>query len=300
MPRSLQWFFVCSDELDQLPQGFDGASNDSWQLISGSDHVGMLLEGPDFSGSAVRISMSDSPWRFGAYRVVARNRVGSASSRWVRVSRKRIRPYFVSLSRSPIVVPYESDVEVSARCVGWPRPRVSWRLRGVTVENAPPSRQPSPPPGCGEAEVLDLENARPRGPVQSASLVDFDAVDTTLALSSFTSEEPHDVQCVGVNDEGECVSDVVVVHLEEVPPWFTVHPFAHEVDLGSAVTLVARARGMPAVDYCWELNGAVVEGAVACELTLDPVSRENIGSYVCIASNRLGRASSDAGVVSGR
>ena len=67
--------------------------------------------------------------------------------------------------------------------------------------------------------------------------------------------------------------------------------------VGDAVLLGVTVGGTPPFTYQWKRDGVDIEGATSEELSLDPLSEEDAGSYLVTVSNAEGEASSDAAAV---
>ena len=78
------------------------------------------------------------------------------------------------------------------------------------------------------------------------------------------------------------------------PPAFSTQPAAQSVNAGATVTLTAAATGTPAPTYQWQKNGAAIAGATSAALTLTNVTAADAGTYVVIATNSAGTASTTA------
>ncbi|MBL9203217.1 MAG: immunoglobulin domain-containing protein [Opitutaceae bacterium] len=81
-----------------------------------------------------------------------------------------------------------------------------------------------------------------------------------------------------------------------VAPQFTQHPIASQsVTAGATVVFSATASGLPDPELQWQKNGNAIAGATNSTLTLTGVAGSDGGSYVLVATNIAGTATSNAG-----
>ena len=80
-------------------------------------------------------------------------------------------------------------------------------------------------------------------------------------------------------------------------PVITVSPQSSTNLTGASVTLTSAAMGLAAPTYQWRKNGINLAGAVGATLPLGPVTSAQAGTYTLVASNFLGGAVSQPGIV---
>jgi hypothetical protein len=77
-------------------------------------------------------------------------------------------------------------------------------------------------------------------------------------------------------------------------PVITTQPASQTVAAGATVVFTAAASGTPAPTFQWRKDGDAIQGATAASLTLANVSAANSGSYLVVATNSAGSATSSA------
>jgi hypothetical protein len=75
-------------------------------------------------------------------------------------------------------------------------------------------------------------------------------------------------------------------------PYFTAQPSDQTVSVGATATFTVAAGGTPVLTYQWQKGGTAINGATNATLTLASVTAADAGSYVCIATNASGSATS--------
>jgi hypothetical protein len=75
-------------------------------------------------------------------------------------------------------------------------------------------------------------------------------------------------------------------------PTFTTQPAPQTVAVGGNVTLTAAASGTPTPTFQWQKAGASISGATNAALTLSNVQLSDAGTYILVATNSAGQASS--------
>ena len=70
------------------------------------------------------------------------------------------------------------------------------------------------------------------------------------------------------------------------------NPIAQTVKLGTNVTFVAAASGLPAPNFQWQFNGTNISGATNASYALAFVAATNAGNYSVAATNIAGAATS--------
>jgi hypothetical protein len=86
--------------------------------------------------------------------------------------------------------------------------------------------------------------------------------------------------------------DNVRVELPAVAPSITTDPQSQTVKLGTNVTFIAAASGLPAPGFQWRFNGTNISGATNTSFSLANVATTNTGNYSVIATNIAGMATS--------
>lgn len=94
------------------------------------------------------------------------------------------------------------------------------------------------------------------------------------------------------------VERAFTVTLAPGAPVFTSQPSSVTVDPGAAATLAAVVSAFPAASYQWRKDGAALPGATSPTLTIAQASGSDAGSYVLVATNSLGSATSTAATLS--
>lgn len=96
------------------------------------------------------------------------------------------------------------------------------------------------------------------------------------------------------NAAGSVTSDDAVISL--IPgggaPSFEVQPLAQRAPSGSTVVLSANALGDGVIAYQWAKDGREIPGATTSSLGFSPIDGSDAGTYLVVASNSLGRATS--------
>ena len=86
--------------------------------------------------------------------------------------------------------------------------------------------------------------------------------------------------------------DNVRVEEPAVAPLVTTSPLAQTVKLGTNVTFVAAASGLPSPNYQWRFNGTNISGATNSSYALAFVAATNTGNYSVTATNLAGSVTS--------
>jgi hypothetical protein len=81
-------------------------------------------------------------------------------------------------------------------------------------------------------------------------------------------------------------------------PIITTQPATQTVNAGQAVQFIAAASGTPAPSYQWQKNGVPIAGATGSTYTIGSAAAADAGSYTVVATNSVGSATSNAGVLS--
>lgn len=92
--------------------------------------------------------------------------------------------------------------------------------------------------------------------------------------------------------------DNVRVEVPAIAPIITTNPLPEIVKLGTNVTFVAAASGLPTPSYQWQFNGTNISAATNSSFILANVATTNLGNYSIIASNVAGSAISASAALS--
>ncbi len=122
------------------------------------------------------------------------------------------------------------------------------------------------------------------------------ATSATLSLSNVQAADAGTYTAIATNSAGSATSSGAVLTVQTLPanvaPSITTQPVSQSVTAGASVTFTGAASGTPAPTYQWQKNGANVAGATSASLTLGNVQLGDAGSYVLVATNSAGTASS--------
>lgn len=91
--------------------------------------------------------------------------------------------------------------------------------------------------------------------------------------------------------------DNVRVEVPAVAPLITTNPQPQTVTLGTNVTFIAAASGLPAPNFQWQFNGTNIAGATNASYVLAFVAETNTGNYSVIATNVAGSAISSSAML---
>ncbi len=131
----------------------------------------------------------------------------------------------------------------------------------------------------------------------------------TLRLESVTSNDTGAYTVVATNAAGVATSNAVTLvvgggvapppsgGLSQVAPAITAQPQSQTVSAGASVMLTAAASGTPAPSYQWQKNTVAIAGATNATLNLNSVTAGDSGSYILVATNLAGVATSNATMV---
>jgi hypothetical protein len=116
--------------------------------------------------------------------------------------------------------------------------------------------------------------------------------NSTLLLINVTASHVGTYHVVLTNAYLSVTSNPAMLSLNPAAaPLFTRHPTGAVVRVGSNVTFQAFAVGTTPIDYTWTRNGQAL-GAAGASLTLTNVQTADAASYVAIATNNFGTATS--------
>jgi hypothetical protein len=88
------------------------------------------------------------------------------------------------------------------------------------------------------------------------------------------------------------------VEVPAVAPVLTLNPQPQTVKLGTNVTFLAAATGLPAPAFQWQFDGANIPGAINASFTLPFVAATNTGNYSVLATNVAGSVTSSNAALS--
>nr|XP_046234892.1 neuronal cell adhesion molecule a isoform X6 [Scatophagus argus] len=197
----------------------------------------------------------------GDYRCTATNSLGSAHH-VIKVTVKAA-PFWVSAPRNLILAPNETGI-LTCRVNGDPKPKISWFVNGVPLENAPedPSRK---------------------------------VEDDTVILSNVQSGSSAVYQCNASNEFGYLLANAFVSVLAESPRVLTPPNLVYQVITNNPALLHCASFGSPIPVITWfkDTQTSIKNGdpyVIHENGTLEiPVAQPlNSGKYTCIATNNLG------------
>ncbi|XP_056878781.1 neuronal cell adhesion molecule a isoform X8 [Takifugu flavidus] len=197
----------------------------------------------------------------GDYRCTATNRLGS-THHIIKVTVKAA-PFWISAPRNLILAPNETGV-LMCRVGGEPKPKITWFVNGVSIENAP-------------------EDLRRK--------VDGD----TVTLSSVQSGSSAVYQCNASNEFGYLMANAFVNVLAEAPRILTPPNRVYQVITNNPALLHCASFGSPIPVITWfkDIQTSIKDGDpyVIHEngtLEIHVAQPLNSGKYTCIATNNLG------------
>jgi hypothetical protein len=150
-----------------------------------------------------------------------------------------------------------ASVTLSALVSGTPTPSVQWRKNGEAIA------------GANSQSLL----------INTTTLAD--AGTYTLFAS---------------NSGGTALSVGATLTVQGAPV-FTSQPVGASVSVGATVVFSATVTGNPMPTLQWQRNGTAVAGATGGTLTLSNVGQGDAGTYLLVATNNLGSASSSGAVL---
>ena len=132
--------------------------------------------------------------------------------------------------------------------------------------------------------------------------------DSILSIKNATLGDSGNYRVVATNEVGSAESPDFTLAVTAVvtpekpssgntPPVIVAQPLGQTVNAGVSVTLSGAASGTPAPTYQWFRNGVAVGGWTNATLTLGSVTTNDSGSYVVVATNVAGTATSTAAVL---
>lgn len=203
-----------------------------------------------------------------------------------KVSDATVGNYTVQVSNTLNVVPVMSDV---AR---------------VEVENAPrivthPVTAYAPVGGVATFSVLADPLTSPviRYQWYKGKLALAGETNSMLTLSGLSTANNGSYSVVVTNDVGKVTSRAATLYVQN-PPAITVEPLDQTKYEYDTVTFSVTATGSATLKYSWHFNGGpAIAGATGRTLTLTKVRPDAAGNYTCIASNKVGFATSRAALL---
>ncbi|XP_056224141.1 neuronal cell adhesion molecule a isoform X6 [Seriola aureovittata] len=197
----------------------------------------------------------------GDYRCTATNSLGTADH-VIKVTVKAA-PFWVSAPRNLILAPNETGI-LTCRVNGEPKPKISWFVNGVPIENAP------------EDHSRKVE-------------------DDTVILSNVQSGSSAVYQCHASNEFGYVMANAFVNVLAEPPRVLTPPNRVYQVITNNPALLHCSSFGSPIPTITWfkDSQTSIKNGDpyVIYEngtLEINVAQPLNSGKYTCIASNNLG------------
>ncbi|XP_045927874.1 neuronal cell adhesion molecule a isoform X4 [Micropterus dolomieu] len=197
----------------------------------------------------------------GDYRCTATNSLGTAHH-IIKVTVKAA-PFWVSAPRNLILAPNETGI-LTCRVSGEPKPKISWFVNGIPLENAP---------------------------VDHSRKVDGD----TVILSNVQSGSSAVYQCNASNEFGYLMANAFVNVLAEAPRVLTPPNRVYQVITNNPALLHCASFGSPIPTITWfkDSQTSIKNGDpfVIHEngtLEIHVAQPLNSGKYTCIATNNLG------------
>ncbi|XP_028255197.1 neuronal cell adhesion molecule a isoform X1 [Parambassis ranga] len=197
----------------------------------------------------------------GDYRCTASNSLGSAHH-IIKVTVKAA-PFWVSAPRNLILAPNETGI-LTCRVSGDPKPKISWFVNGVPIENAP------------EDHTRKVEG-------------------DTVILSNVQSGSSAVYQCNASNQFGYLMANAFVSVLAEPPRVLTPPNRVYQVITNNPALLHCSSFGSPIPTITWFKDSQISikngDAYVIHEngtLEINVAQPLNSGKYTCIASNNLG------------
>ncbi|XP_065807208.1 neuronal cell adhesion molecule a isoform X7 [Labrus bergylta] len=198
----------------------------------------------------------------GNYRCTAANNLGTAHH-IIKVTVKAA-PFWVSAPRNLILAPNETGI-LTCRVNGEPKPKITWFVNGVSIENAP------------EDHTRKVD-------------------DDTVILSNVQSGSSAVYQCNASNEFGYLMANAFVNVLAEPPRVLTPPNRVYQVISNNLALLHCASFGSPIPIITWfkDSQTSIKNGDpfVIHEngtLEIHVAQPLNSGKYTCIASNNLGR-----------
>ncbi|XP_051976625.1 neuronal cell adhesion molecule-like isoform X2 [Xyrauchen texanus] len=196
----------------------------------------------------------------GDYRCLANNRLGS--NHHIITVVVKAAPFWISAPQNLILAPKENGM-LTCRADGKPRPKVTWSVNGVAIENSPkdPSR--------------NIE-------------------DDVIILSDVQTGSSAVYQCNASNEYGYLLANAFVSVLAEPPRVLTPPNHVYSVITNSRALLDCASFGSPLPKITWfKGSQSILNGdsyIIHQNGTLEIIVAQplNSGKYTCMASNNLG------------
>uniref|UniRef100_A0A3Q3IKJ0 Neural cell adhesion molecule L1 n=1 Tax=Monopterus albus TaxID=43700 RepID=A0A3Q3IKJ0_MONAL len=197
----------------------------------------------------------------GDYRCTATNNMGTAQH-VIKVTVKAA-PFWVSAPRNLILAPNETGI-LTCRVNGEPKPKITWFVNGVPIENAP------------EDHTRKVE-------------------DDTMILSSVQSGSSAVYQCNASNEFGYLMANAFVNVLAQPPRVLTPPNQVYQVITNNSALLHCSSFGSPIPTITWfkDSQTSIKNGDLYVihengTLEIHVAQPLNSGNYTCIATNNLG------------
>ncbi|XP_072310995.1 neuronal cell adhesion molecule a isoform X10 [Eucyclogobius newberryi] len=243
-------------ELECIAEGLPTPSV-LWQKDGGA-----MSQSASFQNFNKTLKISDvSEADAGNYRCVANNNHGSAHH-IIKVSVKAA-PYWISAPRNLILAPNETGI-LTCRVNGDPKPKISWFVNGVPLQNVPVDRS------------RKIE-------------------DDTVILSHVQTGSSAVYQCNASNEFGYVLANAFVNVLAEPPRVLTQPNRIYQVITNTHALLDCASFGSPIPAITWFKDNQISiknEDAYVIHengtLEIHVAQPLNSGKYTCIATNNLG------------
>ncbi|KAF7655227.1 hypothetical protein LDENG_00059130 [Lucifuga dentata] len=197
----------------------------------------------------------------GDYRCTATNSLGSVQH-VIKVTVKAA-PFWVSVPRNLILAPNETGI-LTCRVNGEPKPKISWFINGVSIDNAPQD---------------------------SSRKVE----DDTVILSNVQSGSSAVYQCNASNEFGYLIANAFVNVLAEPPRILTPPDRVYQVITNNPALLHCASFGSPIPTITWfkDSQTSIQNGDLYVirengTLEIHTAQALNSGKYTCIAINTFG------------
>ncbi|XP_035222665.1 hemicentin-1-like isoform X3 [Stegodyphus dumicola] len=214
-----------------------------------------------FPSGDLHISLTQSS-DMGTYTCIAKNEAGSATKN---IDLIVLVPPVVTINGANTIVAIKGrSVTITCSAVGFPPPHISWQKSGGSVL---------------DSTISDLSRE--------------------LALHNIQPEDGGNYVCIASNSAGRDHQSVSLdVH---VPPVITTLPKSQDISVGDILSLHCEASGHPIPSITWLLNNTQVTGSVhsifgRSKLHIQNVSKEDEGTYICLAQNAAGERKAAAAV----
>ncbi|XP_067846589.1 hemicentin-1 isoform X2 [Heptranchias perlo] len=207
------------------------------------------------STGALQIAFAQ-PRDTGRYTCTAANLAGSSSS--VMVLTVHIPPTILTAETEYTVI---EEAQAALPCIadGVPEPLLTWQKDGIILQDTPGKYR------LMQSGELTVENATPD--------------DTGSYTCIATNVAGHDTKTVSLT---------VYVH-----PAFTELPGDISLNKGERLALNCAGNGIPTPEITWTFNNNIIPAQYDninghSELVIEKVSKEDSGTYICTAGNRVG------------